>query len=567
MKAPSLALTALCFLLTPHSRVFAQRATASENKSSQEAQLASVAGQVLRAATGEPLKKSRILLRNADDDSADPYIAITNSEGRFLIAAIHPGRYSMRVAREGFISKSYDESETGDNSSVLTLKPGQQLNDLIFRLQKCAVISGRVLDEDGEPARFVSVEAIARSTHRGKISTQLVASVATNDLGEYRLFDLNPGSYFISASVGQRSWTTIGKVNIDNSILNPAGGYIRTYYPSVPEIQRASAVEVKGGDEMSSVDIILLRQRSYKVCGQVLNAAVDHPASDIRVEILPQGLESYSLADVRQSEANRKTGEFELDDIPPGSYKIAAAYRDGENEFLGVTQVDVMDADVNAVRITITRGADLYGRVIKEGKISPSSAIRISASNRDRETPGGSDRGEAKPDGTFIITGLPDGVFDISAFSPECPTCFVKSATAAGADILDSGLTVSSGSAPSPIQLVLSSRSGTVAGTVKNDDGLPVSGATIVLVSDHPRHDENQDLYRIATADQAGYFVTVGIAPGKYHAFAWKNVDYQDYEDPDFRAAFLPKAQAFSVSEDEKKTLQLTLLPAPADAQ
>ena len=566
MTAPSLAF-AFCFLLTslPAS---AQQPGASGNSSAQDPQLASVAGQVLRAGTGEPLKKARILLRSADDSSADPYIAITDPEGRFLIAGIRPGRYSMRVAREGFLSKSYGEDETEDSSSILTLRPGQQLNDLIFRLQKCAVISGRVLDEDGEPARFVSVEAVVRSTHRGKVSTQLYNSVTTNDLGEYRLFDLDPGSYLISASVGQRSWSTIGKVNIDSSILKSAGGYVRTYYPGVFEIQRASAVEVKGGDEISSVDIILLRQRSYKVRGQVLNAAaVDHPASDVRVEIASQGLESLSFADVHQGKADSQTGEFELVDIPPGSYKIAAVYSDGENEFLGVTQVEVMDADVNAVRIVITRGAEIHGRVTKEGKISPSSAIQISASNRDREAPGGSDRGQAKPDGTFVITGLPDGVFDISAFSTDCRTCFVKSATAAGADILESGLTVSSGSAPSPIQVVLSSRSATVDGAVKNDDGSPVPGATIVFVSDHPRHNGDENIYRTVNTDQAGYFVTPGVAPGKYHAFAWKNLDYRDYEDPDFRQPFLPKAQAFSVSEDERKTLHLTLLQSSADAQ
>lgn len=132
--------------------------------------------------------------------------------------------------------------------------------------------------------------------------------------------------------------------------------------------------------------------------------------------MVPQGLESFSFADVHHAEADRKTGEFELVDIPSGSYKIADAYRDGENEFLGVTQVEVMDADVNAVRIVITRGAEIHGRVIKEGKISPSSVVHVSASNRDREAIGGSDNGAAKPDGTFLITGLRDGVFDISAF-------------------------------------------------------------------------------------------------------------------------------------------------------
>jgi hypothetical protein len=566
MKSPSLPLALFCFLLASFP-VSAQQAGTAGNTSGQDPQFASVAGQVLRVGTAEPLKKSRILLRNPDDNSANPYIAITDAEGRFLIAGICPGRYSLQVERQGFVSKSYGEDETEDNSSILSLKPGQQLDNLIFRLQKCAAIAGRVLDEDGEPAQIVSVEAIVRSTHRGKISTQLVDSVTTNDLGEYRLFDLDPGSYFVSASVGQRGWTTIGKVIIDHSVLKSAGGYVRTYYPSVAEIERASEVEVKAGDEISNIDISLLRRRSYIVRGQVLNAASDHLASEVRIAIVPRGLESYSYGDVRHSKADFKTGEFELVDVPSGSYKVVASFREGANEFVGATEVEVMDADVSSVRIVITRGAELHGRVVKEGKFAPSSVIQVSATNTDREALGRSGSGETKPDGTFVITGLPDGVFDISAFSRDCRTCFVKSATAAGADILDSGLTVNSGFAPSPIQIVLSSRSATVDGAVKNDDGSPVPGATIVFVSDHPRHNGNENIYRTVTTDKAGYFVTPGVAPGKYHAFAWKNLDYRDYEDPDFRQPFLPKAQAFSLSEDEKKTLQLTLLPSSAGAQ
>lgn len=90
MKARTLALALFCFLLAPLP-ASAQQATTSADTSAQDAQLTSVAGQVLRAVTGEPLKEARIILINADNDSADPHIAITDSEGPFLIAGIRPG--------------------------------------------------------------------------------------------------------------------------------------------------------------------------------------------------------------------------------------------------------------------------------------------------------------------------------------------------------------------------------------------------------------------------------------------------------------------------------------------
>jgi hypothetical protein len=572
MKAPLSAsalrlVTLLSFLLTPYFLACGQQTNTSGNDSTHNPQFASISGQVLRSGTDQPLKKARVLLMSENDNSADPYIAITDSEGRFSIAGIRPGRYKMNVERDGFISKSYGEDKTGSSSAVLLLKSGQRITDLLFRLQKCGVISGRVLDEDGEPARNVGVVAAIRSTRRGKTSTESARWVTTNDIGEYRLFDLEPGSYFVSASLKTEFGTTIGKIMVDSSIVNSVGGYIPTYYPSASEISRASPVEVKAGDEIPGVDIILLRQRSYRVQGQVINSVIDHPPPSDRGDIVimfQEDEDSQSLASMRRSRADRKTGEFQFLDVRPGRYKFASSYRDGDHEYVGITPAEVINADLMFVRVVISRGADLRGRVIKEGKNMPSSVTRISAVSRDTGAIGGTSAAETKSDGSFVLVGLPDGLYDISALSSDCDTCFVKSVTAGGTDVFDSGLTISSGFAPSPIELVVSSRAGSIDGTVKNDDGSPVSGATVVLAMDHA-HRGQDDLH--TSTDQFGYFIVRGVAPGTYHAFAWKNVDYRDYEDPDFRQPFLPKAQAFSVSEDEKKTLQLTLLPASADSQ
>src|SRR5580700_1038791 len=75
------------------------------------------------------------------------------------------------------------------------------------------------------------------------------------------------------------------------------------------------------------------------------------------------------------------------------------------------------------------------------------------------------------------------------------------------------------------------------------------------------------DDYHSASTDPFGYFSIPSVPPGSYHAFAWRDVDYDNYTGPAFRQPFLPKAQAFSLAEGEKKTLELTLLPGSADAQ
>jgi hypothetical protein len=566
MRAPSLPLALFSFLLTslPAS---VQQAGTPGNAATQDTQFASIAGQVLRADTGEPLKKARIILTLERDNSLAPYISITDSEGRFSISGIRPGRYEMDAQRDGFLRKSSAEDKSGNSESIVSLAPGQKLADVTFRLQKAGVISGRVFDEDGDPARSVQVLAEARSTRRGKVRTDGSGSGFTNDLGEYRIPELHPGSYFVRALLGPEGGAVIGGMIIGDSILSSEGGYVPTYYPSSSDISRASRVDVQAGSEASGIDITLLRQRSFKIRGQVINEAVDHPLStvEISVYLVSSETDSQDFGWGHRVYANPKTGEFEIAGVLAGNHRVFASLHDQQNEFDGSAPVEVVNSDLNGIRIVISRGAEIHGRVIKEGNVAASSVVQLGLSPRDPETLGDV-KGEANRDGSFSLAGIADGLYDISAFSFDCNTCFVKSTTVGGVDILETGLVVSSGLAPSPLQIVLSSKSATVAGTVKRDDGLPIPGATVILVSDHPRG-RHRDYDRYASTDRSGNFSIQAVEPGSYHAFAWHGVDADDWEDPYFRQPFLPKAQAFSVSEDEKKTLQLTLLPSSADSQ
>jgi hypothetical protein len=123
---------------------FAKQTPSLENSSSQDSKLSGVAGSVVRAETNEPLRKARIVLTNEEDHSVDPYIAITGSDGRFSIAHVVAGRYRLHVQRDGYVSKWYAEDASGNSFEILSLKPGQQMSDLFFRLQRCGVISGHV---------------------------------------------------------------------------------------------------------------------------------------------------------------------------------------------------------------------------------------------------------------------------------------------------------------------------------------------------------------------------------------------------------------------------------------
>jgi Carboxypeptidase regulatory-like domain len=173
-------------------------ANSATNSTDDKKQTATVAGTVVRQGTDEPLRKARVVLFLEGHRGENDLDAVTAADGKFVFDSVAPGAYELQVNHDGYVTKSYGEE--GHDDAILTLAAGQKLEDLIFRLQKCAVITGRVVDEDGDPVYGINVEVGPNKKHRGKWNPQLGGGAETNDLGEYRVFNLQPGEYLICAA-------------------------------------------------------------------------------------------------------------------------------------------------------------------------------------------------------------------------------------------------------------------------------------------------------------------------------------------------------------------------------
>ena len=165
----------------------------------------SVSGMVVKLQGSVPLPSSTVRLQSVDDH-ARTFSGVTDAGGRFMVNAIDPGRYRLRVIRNGYITQEYGQRTPNDPGAIVALSPGQDLEELLFRLLPSAVVSGRIQNENGEPLAWVRVSALRATYLRGKRTLSSEVTVVTNDLGEYRLFGLRPGRYFISATYkpGQR---------------------------------------------------------------------------------------------------------------------------------------------------------------------------------------------------------------------------------------------------------------------------------------------------------------------------------------------------------------------------
>src|SRR5713101_9785699 len=212
----------------------------------------SVAGMVVRKGSNEPIRFARITLTN-DGDEQRNLQATTVADGRFAFKDVPPGDYRVTVTHNGYVSESYGARRTMDPGLPLTLSPGKQVDDLIFRMTPAAIITGHVRDENGEALPWAQVTALLSYFVQGKRTLMPASTSTTNDLGEYRLFNLPTGKYLLSA--GYEMSQSMGMaMAIAMGSREQREGLTTTYYPGTPDPLQAAAVYVEPGAEIRSMD-------------------------------------------------------------------------------------------------------------------------------------------------------------------------------------------------------------------------------------------------------------------------------------------------------------------------
>src|SRR5438309_7003552 len=83
-------------------------APTSKGEESKSAISCSVSGRVVSAADGNPLKSAHLaLVPEHRARHNDTYAAISDSDGRFVVKNIPPGRYQFLATRAGYVDQQY----------------------------------------------------------------------------------------------------------------------------------------------------------------------------------------------------------------------------------------------------------------------------------------------------------------------------------------------------------------------------------------------------------------------------------------------------------------------------
>jgi len=515
--------------------------------------LCTIQGVVIKAGTGEPLHKALVeawpaVNRRGEDEAAAT--AETDAMGRFEMKGLAPGGYTLSAQRNGFVMQQYGQQTPEGPAATLTLSPGQNVPNINFQMIPAAVISGHVYDEDGEPIVSARVAVMHYRYINGQ--RQLVSGQfrQTNDLGEFRLFGLSPGQYFVQATL----------VRTPFDAAKAKQGYPPIYYPGVPDASRAAPIEVHGGDEFSGVDISLQPVRAVAVRGHVFSTGCGGGAQDAMVFLVGQNTRLNMMQPSRVHETNGQS-TFEISSVTPGSYYLTGMLSNEGKRCVGRQALEVSDADIDGVALNLTPGVEIKGRVRVEGRLdSENISLTVILSPKNMFLPFGSGTSDStKPDGTFLLKNAYDGDYEIDVGNlPE--NYFLKSARLDGIDVLTAGVTVDTKQSLGLLDIMVSANGASVDGVISKDQQ-PFSGATVALVPDPPHRGERR-LFKSATTDHTGHFLLQGLPPGDYKVFAWEKIEAGAYTSSEFLETYEKLGESVHITGGSRNSAEVDLIPA-----
>ena len=519
---------------------------------------ATIRGRVLAADTGLPLRKVQVRLSSTGEDRSparfENQLTTTDASGRYEFGELPAGRYNLTAMKGGYVSFEYGQRRPAESGKPIEVRADQTLEKIDFALPRGAVITGHVLDEFGEPSANVYVAPMRyHFDERGRRRLIPAGGATTNDLGEFRIFALAPGDYYLSA-------TYPGEFGDSND----RAAYAPIYYPGTPEVDLAERLTVASGQTVTDLSLTLLPVRTVRVSG----TAVDSEGRPMPGFLVIEPSRS-KVADMNQRMALvQPDGSFTAGGLTAGEYRLLVR----AEPMLGSTEqatasavITVGGDDVTGVRLVAGKPSIATGKVVI-GDARAAQSLRPSAFHvvtiPDEEMTGALSHDDAQTpvndDWSFRVT-LPPGRTRLHVFGT--PGWNVKAVRSGGIDISDVGLDVKASEDLTNIEIELTNRVTETTGLVTDERGEPVRDyAVVIFARDRQKWGSPSRWVRTARSDQDGRFKIGGLPPGEYFAYA---VDFIEEHDPEFLDRIETLATRFALGEGETQMLKLKLHTTP----
>jgi protocatechuate 3,4-dioxygenase beta subunit len=487
--------------------------------------------------THEPIPHAKVTLA-ATSGKSGIYTTLTDNAGVFWIDRIPPGTYQAMVDRAGFLHAAHLSGSPRQLPALVVLKSEHELRDIVLEATPGSVITGRVLDQDGDPAPEVHVQAMQSRSALGKRQLQIVAMSKTDDLGEYRLYGLSHGQYYVSAT------RTFVEANAPERSAT-------TFFPNAVDFSAATPIAVNDATQIGGIDVTSILPTLVDVRGTVSCSSAPL-RRDTVVALKRQGADA-DLA-ITSTAGIDAEGHFRFRAVPPGAYSLSAFFADEHGRYGGTQTFEVRNSELDNIEVPVNKALSMSGRIKIEGSGQNLNfaTVRVLL-EPESDFLAGALVSDIKPDGSFAVNGVLPSEYTLSIIG--LPSAYyVKSVQVGMQEIAGRKLDFSHASGA--LDVVISSSGGTISGAILDNQQQPAPDVSVALVPDPPRPDA-PDLYKVLRTNAQGQFNILGVAPGHYQLFAIQGAQSNSYFDSDWVSSLQDYSKQISI--DENSTITLTI--------
>ena len=546
--------------------------------------LAALSGRVLKNDTGAAVKRAIVSL--AGQGTRNRQTVQTDDNGRYQFSDLPAGRYTVTASKAGFISLAYGQKHPRQPALPIQLDTGRQFRNVDIALPRESVITGHVVDEDGEPMTRAMVQVLRYVYRQGLRQIEPAGTDQTDDRGQYRVFDLEPGDYFVSVTLprqrgrsggggpgglgargGRGARLGGGRFGAPDLVEDPdAVGFAPSYYPGVTMLREAVPLTVGLSQETSGVNFAAQLVRMARV-GGIIFGADGSPAPGTQVLLTSAEVMGRAPASTLTGRVDRD-GSFELHSVPPGRYTVQALTGRGrrDRELVFASQEIAVDGqDITDLTLTLRRGAEIRGTLTFDGTQMPDPSdlerllVTTSPLNPTPFDLRGRSNAGVEADGRFVLRDIGDGprLIRLNRLPDELR---LKAVYVEGRDIIDSPRQFTPGQTISGVTLVLTDQVTELAGMVHDEGGDAVTEFTIIAFPTDERLWQPQSRHIMASRpDQNAQYRMRGLPPGDYLLSVVEVVQPGEWFDPRLLDDLRQRAARVTLRDGEHTSLNLGL--------
>jgi hypothetical protein len=526
-----------------------------------------IKGRVVDGVTGAAVARARVRLTGG---MARLPVVVTDAAGGFTFRNLPPGGFMLGVDKSTYLTARYPETGRTMRSSPkpLTLAAGQSLDGVSIALFHSGAITGRVLDAAGDLVESADVRLL-RVTPGGKPQQRNGGS--SNDIGEFRIGRIEPGSYLLMVNARRNS----GDDPLAATAEAPPQP-VPTYYPGVTALDLAQPIRVERGQTVSDIDITLAEAVPAVVSGTVVTED-GQPLTTGGFLMVRTMLKDMQFPVDAGGGSVRPDGTFRLT-LAPGDYVFevrANSNGPGVEGRMGMLRVAV-GGNVDGLTIPIGRGATASGKVVFEG----TATVPANPQQMSFQLFGGSDgmncrqgRMTIAPDWTFTIEGL------FGTCSRPTMSGFgswsLKSVQINGQDFEEESITFEPGQRFRNVQVTFTDRRSALRFQVSDESG-QATREYVGLVFQVAKGQVQQGTIRAVVPPSPEMLAMAAsmnpgrplpqpqrlemvpqLRPGDYYAIAIDDMAPEDSRDPGVLGRLLPAATRVTVGDVEETAVTL----------